>query len=286
MIEEGLVRQRNFSMLRSWTIPTKLGRVVALSFAFLALTFGVCKAQSHKKSTESDLSRFSSGELKSCFDDLKVCGAHDIYAISDELTHRLPKLPSEELVQCFDDWKICGVGEDHANGWPISDELARRGNPRSLLVRYWNEPKWTIRGGIEHVAYHFHDPEVAAFMRRVLSERPEDGEDLYWPVNYLAKIGDSSALKELGTGRYRNQGCMQYQTSVALFGKWKYRPAIPYLVETAQYDFCGNIIDAAEESLRALYPHSPSYFDKLEDMQRYFCARAQKEGFQVHCEAK
>jgi hypothetical protein len=273
-------------ILTSSGTTTKLSRVAILSSVFLVLTAGSCDAQSHKKSTDSGLSKLSSDDLKACFDNARICGTDDTYAISDELAHRLPKLPSERLVACFDDWKICGVGEDRASGWPISDELARRGNPHELLLRYWNEPKWTIRNGIEHVAYHFHSSEVESFMRRVLSERPEDGEALYWPVNYLAKIGDLAALKELSTGRYRSQGCMQYQTSVALFGKWRYRPAIPYLVEIAMYDFCGNIIDAAEESLHAMYRDSPKHFDKLEDMQRYFCGRAQKEGLEVHCEAR
>src|SRR4029077_10483942 len=125
--------------------------------------------------------------------------------------------------------------------------------------------------------YHFHTPEVASFMKRVLSERIEDGEDLYWPVNYLAKIGDSAALKELSTGRYRGQGCMQYETSVRLFGKWRYRPAIPYLVETALHDACLNIVDAAQKSLHAMYADSPKDFNTLEDMQHYFCGRAQAD---------
>jgi hypothetical protein len=273
-------------MLRSWNFAANLRRVASLLLAFLFLTLGICKAQSNKKATESALSRFSSDELKACFDDAKICGTEDIYSITDELVRRLPELPSEQLVACFDDWKICGTGEDQTNGWPISDELARRGNPHELLVRYWNEPKWTIRGGIEHVAYHFHTPEVASFMKRVLSERVEDGEDLYWPVNYLAKRGDSAALKELSTGRYRGQGCMQYETSVRLFGKWRYRPAIPYLVETAMYDACLNIVDAAEESLFAMYPDSPGNLKTLEAMQHYFCGRAQVDGLQVNCEAK
>lgn len=150
-------------------------------------------------------------------------------------------------------------------------------------MRYWNEPKWTIRGGIEHVAYHFDNPEVTAFMQRVLAQRVEDGEDLYWPVNYLAKKCEPEALQKLSEGRYRNQGCMQYETSVKLFGKCKYRPAIPYLVNTAVHDFCGNIIDSAEHSLHAMYPSSPKAFDKLEDMQKYFCGRARQEGFDVKC---
>lgn len=267
-------------------MPTKLGRVTSLLLALLALTIGFSQAQSHTKSTQSDLRSFSSDELKACLDNAKICGTDDVYVISDELARRLPRLPSEQLIACFDDWRICGVGEDMSSGWPISDELARRGNPHDLLVRYWSEPKWTIRGGIEDVAYHFHSQEVTSFMKRILDEGVYDGEDRYWPVNYLAKIGDPAALEELSTGRYRNQGCMQYQTSVALFGKWRYRPAIPYLVDTAMYDFCGNITDAAEQSLRAMYPDSPKDFDNLEDMQRYFCVRARRDGFHVSCEVK
>jgi hypothetical protein len=253
---------------------------------FLVLLYVAAEGQSTGEKN-SDLHKFSFEELKACFDDFKICGARDIYEISDELAERLPKLPSERLIACFDDWKICGVGEGQASGWPISDELARRGNPRELLVRYWTEPKWSIRGGIEHVAYHFDkNPEVFAFMQKVLAQRMEDGEDLYWPANYLAKKCDLNALKELSSGRHRNQGCMQYQTTVALYGKCKYRPAIPYLVDTAVYDFCGNIMDAAEGSLHTLYPGSPKNFYKLEDMQQYFCGRAKQEGFSVTCSAK
>ncbi len=214
-------------------------RVVALLFALALLTAGFCKAQPQATSPESDLKRLST-------------------------------LPSEQLLACFDNWKICGVDEGRASGWPISDELARRGDPRDLLTRYWKERKWTIRDGIEHVAYHFDSEEVTLFMRRVISEHVKDGEDRYWPVNYLAEQGDAAALKELATGWYRNQGCLQYETSVVLFGKWKYRPAVPYLVGTALYDGCLNIPAAAEASLREMYPDSPE-FDQLKQMQRYFC---------------
>jgi hypothetical protein len=152
-----------------------------------------------------------------------------------------------------------------------------------LLMRYWREPNWEIRGSIEHVAYHFDTPEVTAFMQRVLAERIEDGEDLYWPVNYLAKKCDQAALKELATGRYRGQGCMQYETSVRLFGSCRYRPAIPYLVDTAVYDACLNITESADFSLHQLYRDAPSDFPKLEQMQKYFCDRARKDGFKVRC---
>jgi hypothetical protein len=40
----------------------------------------------------------------------------------------LSKFSDDQLLACFNDWKICGTGEGPAEGWPISDELARRGN--------------------------------------------------------------------------------------------------------------------------------------------------------------
>jgi hypothetical protein len=256
----------------------------AFYVALLLLGTAFSPAQTNGNAPKPSLRKLSSEQLKACLDEPSRCGRSDHYEISDELVRRLPSLPSSQLVACFDDWRICGTGEGQASGWPISDELARRGNIHNLLVEYWKEPKWTIRGGIEHVAYHFDTPEVTAFMRKVLTERVEGGEDLYWPINYLSKKCDPDALKELATGRHRNQGCMQYETSVKLFGKCKYRPAVPYLVDTALYDMCGNVIDSAEQSLHAIYPHGPKEFDSLEQMQKYYCGTAKQDGFKVRCD--
>lgn len=260
-------------------------RVLTL-FLPLLLTCVRCSGQSDKDSQKPDLSKFSSDQLMDCFDDAKICSVSNHWDISDELVRRLPALTTEQLVACFDDWDICGAGEGRASGWPISDEIARRGDPHELLVRYWRERKWLIRDGIEHVAYHFDTPEVTAFMKRVVAERVKDGEDRYFPVNYLAKKCDEHALKELTTGRYRNQGSLQYETSVELIGKCSYRAAIPYLVDTAVYDWSFNIAIAADHSLHALYPDGPKDFDKLEKMQKYFCGRARAEGFKVSCKAE
>jgi hypothetical protein len=231
------------------------------------------------------LSSLSSTELQACYDDLKRCGAGSIYEILDEFERRLPTLPTDLLLACFDDWKICGTGEGPASGWPISDELARRGNITPLLARFWTEPKLEIRDGIEHVAYHFDTPEALAFMQKVFVAKKKDGENLYWPTNYLAKKCDPAALKELSTGRYRNQGCTQYQTSVALFGKCSYRPAVPYLIDAVD-DFCGNIGDAAVDDLQILFPNSPKDFNSLDKAKHYFCARAKQEHYPVRCDAK
>jgi len=198
----------------------------------------------------------------------------------------LTRFSNNQLVACFEKHDICGAWEDSASGWQISDELARRGDPNELLVRYWKEPKSVIREGIEHVAYHFDNAEVTSFMQRVVAKQIVSGEKGYWPINYLAKKCDTTALKELSSGRYRGEGSLQYETSVELFGKCRFRPAIPYLVDTAVYDASLNIVIAADHSLHALYPDGPKDFDKLDEMQRYFCGRARQDGFKVRCKSR
>jgi hypothetical protein len=252
----------------------------------LFIVTSLLTAQYPKNSSKPDLSKFTSAQLTSCFDDHKVCGSSDDIEIASELAERLSTFSTGQLLSCFANWKICGTADGQATGWPISDELARRGAPRDLLVRYWKEPNGLIRNGVEHVAYHFDTPEATAFMQRVLIERKEDGEDFYWPANYLAKKCDPLGLKELSAGRHRNQGSLQYQTTLVLFGKCKYRPAIPYLAGEALYDFSGNIIAAAEESLDALYPDHPKNLNTLEEIQKYYCGRAKQEGFKVNCQSK
>jgi hypothetical protein len=252
----------------------------------LILAASLATSQSAKDAAKPDLSKLSSDQLKACQGSLKACGTDDFLSINDELAKRLGEYTTGQILACYDDWKICGVEESGPTGWPISDYLASRGDPHDLLVRYWKERKFMIRNGIERVAYHFDTPEVTAFMRRVLIERRDDGEDFYWPANYLAKKCDPLGLKELSTGRHRNQGSLQYQTTLPLFGKCQYRPAIPYLAGIALYDFSYNIVGAAEESLEALYPDHPKNFETLEDEQNYYCGRAKKEGFKLHCATK
>lgn len=192
----------------------------------------------------------------------------------------LKQFSTNDLVACFDDFKIC-----HAETWDIVDELKSRGNLTPLFARYWTAHNEFIRSGIERVAYRTDSPEATLFMKRVFAARLSDGENQYYPINYLAKRCDVSALKQLSSGRFRNEGSLQYETSVELFGKCSYRPAIPYLVETAIHDMSFNIIIAAQNSLHRLYPDSPADFKELGQMQQYFCDRAHLEGFKVKCGA-
>jgi hypothetical protein len=252
----------------------------------LTIIAALCNGQSTIDSAKPDLSKFTTNQLEACRNDPTICGTDKSWAIDDELTARqLQRFSVDQLLACYADSKICGVEESRPTGWPISDFLANRGDPHDLLVRYWTERNWIIRNGIERVAYHFDTPEVTAFMQRAVRERVDDGEELYWPANYLAKKCDPTGLSWLRTGRGRSQGGLQYETTLMLFGKCGYRPAIPLLVE-ALYDFSGNVTSGAEESLDALYPDHPKNLDWLPEIEAYYCGRARKEGFRVHCSTK
>lgn len=191
----------------------------------------------------------------------------------------IKKFSIAQLIACFGTPGECGDNDT----WAIADEFARRKYLAPLLQRYWKEPKFTIRVGIEYVAYRFNTPEVTLFMRRVVKEKIDDGEDRYYPINYLAKQCDRAALKDLSTGRFRGQmSGQQYAASLELFGKCQYRPAIAHLVAELD-DFSLNAVIGASDSLDALYPDHPK-FEALKDVQKYYCARARKEGFKVDCE--
>jgi len=120
-------------------------------------------------------------------------------------------------------------------------------------------------------------------MRKVMNGKNGGMEGHYYAINYLAKQCDPIALKKLSSGRYRGQtNGMQYATSLELFGKCKYRPAIPHLLEELD-DFSGNAAGGAEFSLQELYPDHPK-LEAFDAIKQYYCDRARKEGFKVHCE--
>lgn len=253
--------------------------VVAATIAMLTFAAMSCLAQADARR----LRKMTDEQLTRCYTDASVCGTNDEGLISHELSRRLPMMSIEELMSCFVEWHVCGTKETEATGTPISDELARRGNPNALMDSYRYDQSPARRAGIEHVSYHFDTPQVLAFMREVFTRKLDDGEGLYYPANYLAKRCDPEALKLLSSGKARGQGCLQFQSTVETFGRCKYRPAIPYLVNSALQDMCGNIAEAAANDLRALYPGGPQTFDSAELAQAFYCKAAKKEGFDVAC---
>ncbi len=193
----------------------------------------------------------------------------------------LRKFSSKVLISCFTSLKPC-----FADQWMIADELARRGSTDSIFALYWKTKDEALRAGIEKIAYRRSDEAALAFMRKVLQTGLDDGQELYVPLNYLAKSCLDIGLKALATGKFRNQGSLQYATSIELLGTCHYRASIPYLVDEALWDASLNIVAAAQNSLIKLFPDAPSDFSDLGSMQRYYCHRASSAGYNVQCAAR
>jgi hypothetical protein len=193
----------------------------------------------------------------------------------------LSQFSRDTLLSCFSKFAPC-----ETDSWSLAEELKSRGDTAALFERYWRTKDQAIRAGIEKVAYREDSPAARTFLRQVVTRQMDDGEGLYYPLNNIAKHCEETGLRALATGRYRDQGSSQYETSLRLFGRCTYRPAIPYLVDTALFDASLNVIDGAEDSLRKLYPQAPTNFPDLASMRRYFCAQAKAERIRVSCTAK
>ncbi len=182
-----------------------------------------------------------------------------------------------ELLKRLADVQNCG----EECMWSIADTLGKPQNKTFLLSAFQGSPSNNEKLGIIYALYRIDDPEVTDFFRRLVAEKYDDGEELYYPLNYLAKRCETDALRILsgnGKGGYKGEpGCLQWAKTVELFGKCKYRPAIPYLINSIQAA-CMNIGVAAVDDLREIYPGSPSFKDSsLEQIEQYFRKRVAAE---------
>jgi hypothetical protein len=174
----------------------------------------------------------------------------------------------EQLIACFSAQDVCGADTE----WEIADSLSKPENKAFLLAQFHARSNREQKNGIIYALYHIDDPEVAAFFTKLIEDRYQDGGELYYPLNYLAKRCDQNALRILsrnGKGGYKGvPGCMQWATTVELFGKCQYKPAVPYLIDSLDAT-CMNIGGAADDSLRAIFPGSLR-FDSPTKEQVYF----------------
>lgn len=163
-----------------------------------------------------------------------------------------------QLLRRLSDARECG----EECRWKIADVLGKMKNKAFLLTAFRTANNSDEKLGIIYALYRINDPEVEAFFKQLITEKYDDGEELYYPLNYLAKRCDTDALRVLsgnGKGGYKGYpGCEQWGTTVELFGKCKYKTAIPYLVDSVQAA-CMNIGIAAVEDLRKMYPGSPNF---------------------------
>jgi len=263
-----------FIPLRKPSMKTKASLLLPILFSAIAYS-------QPNQPAKPDLTKFSSAQLTACFKNSSICGTGDKQAIDDELLTRLPQLSENELMNCFGNGRICG-----SEKFGIAEELAHRRHPSLLISRYWSEPDTNIREGILIALSRSHRAATEDFMRNALAAKRGREEELVWAASYLAPKCDPDALKWLSERKGRLLSCLFWPEVVSSFGKCDDRQAIPYIVDYSIHDACLNIDDAGLKDLQHFFPHSRKSFNSIEEMQNYYCSRANQDGFKVDCPPK
>jgi hypothetical protein len=190
-------------------------------------------------------------------------------AASQTRSQQIKTMSSRELLTCLEVNPNCGV-----ESYDALDELTRRRQVSFLIRAFRNSKDGHQQELLVAALSHIRDPRVSRFMREIASEWMDEQDWLAW--QYLAERGDRKALAML------NQNCGKYGISsdawsdtLVLFGKYRFRPAIPCLISWVN---AMNLTpaDAAYKSLRILFPGSPE-LKSPEEAEVYFTNRAKKE---------
>jgi hypothetical protein len=178
-------------------------------------------------------------------------------------------LPTPELIECFKIEAQCGV-ED----LEIQQELVRRRVDRALIDAYRRSRDVVQQTQLVATLYELEGGSVVKFMRTLATEDTELSN--YYALQYLGSRGDRRALEILNKNYFKYPvSSLQWSFTVALFGKYRFRPAVENLIESLNAASL-NLAGAALESLQMIFPGSPPEFGSPIEAQRYFRARARK----------
>lgn len=179
------------------------------------------------------------------------------------------RLVSLLTAKALDSLKASGVHPDCV--FTVMDSLTARRAVEILVA--------TIDDPVDHsqeeyailAAYDLDDPRVVAAMARHVSA--ERTVAAYYAANSLAKRGDRQALAVLrsNAGRY-DISSAQWATTVRLFGRYRFMPAVLYLIQSLDAGSL-NLADAARESLLDIFPGPYPLEQGPASWQRHFRER-------------
>jgi hypothetical protein len=180
----------------------------------------------------------------------------------------IEQMKLDEVLSCSGDPTKCD-----ASDWELAWELARRFGTKELSSHLKRASEAQRRVLVFSLYASPSNPDVAKLMKKFSND--PDEEIAYYALNYRAKLCDQEALAKLVAPSYdARASCQQWAVTVSLVGQCKYKPGGRFLVEHLDYA-CLNIVLAAVESLRALYPDAPS-FESPAQVKAYFEKRVGK----------
>jgi hypothetical protein len=189
--------------------------------------------------------------------------ACDLLHLSARTDAQLVSLLTAEAI---DSLATRGVHPDYV--FAVMDSLTARRAVEVLVAAIDHPADSTQEEYVILAAYDLEDPRVVAVMARHVTS--ETTAVAYYAANYLAKRGDRQALAVLSSnaGQYGISSA-QWATTVRLFGKYKFMPAVPYLIDSLDAASM-NVGAAATESLLDIFPGPyPSELD-LVSWQEHF----------------
>ena len=151
------------------------------------------------------------------------------------------------------------------------EAIARRVPLPVLLMQIETTDDLYARDKLIDIAFHRSEPEVARVFESVLGRGVEEGDCLI--AHYLAKRGNRRALEVLNEhyGEYRLSS-YGWSYVIPVFGTQRFYPATENLLESLDAASL-NVVIAAEEALRRLYPGAPEAFQTLEEVKAYWRKR-------------
>jgi hypothetical protein len=171
----------------------------------------------------------------------------------------LQTVPNAVLISCLSSTRV-GWSDER---WSIHDELVRRAPVDTLIDAFQRAVDHAQRSTLLQVLYHIDDNRIAQAFRGCAT--PQVTEEAYYCLNYLAKRGDATALQISNDCYYSYPiSSAQWAFTVALFGKFRYRPATKNLLEPVDAASI-NVGAAAVEALQQIYPDAPTDFNSPVD---------------------
>ena len=168
----------------------------------------------------------------------------------------------------------CQSGLDQGTRVKVRDELARR-RTAHLLIGSYPTADDCRRLWIVQALYSIRPPRevsVDKFMRSLAGSKTD--QETWFALEYLAEKGDTKAMAQLAQNCYKYEiPSLAWGQTLLLFGKYKYYPAVPCLIDSISSV-------AGEDDLSALhmlFPGSPSEFRTDQEAREYFQAREKNE---------